>query len=253
MSGYIYLITNRVNQKKYVGQTRTTIKERYKKHIKTSRTSNRHLYCAMRKYGIENFIIEELEYVENDNQLDIREQYWISYYNSYYNGYNETKGGSGNLQYNYDEIYEYYIANQQNTTKTAQHFNCDISVVLNARRNHNDNPSKYFISDKIKCSVEQELLAGKAINKIAKKYNIHPDSIARIKKELNIPICQYQYQKEKQAKKIIGINIETKEKHFFNSIRDAARWLGNINYNQNISACLHKKQKTAYGYVWIYQ
>lgn len=182
MSGYIYLITNKVNQKKYVGQTRTTIKERYKKHIKTSRTSNRHLYCAMRKYGIENFIIEELERVENDNQLDIREQYWISYYNSYYNGYNETKGGSGNLQYNYDEIYEYYIANQQSTTKTAQHFNCDISVVLNARRNHNDNPSKYFISDKIKRSVEQELLAGKAINKIAKKYNIHPDSITRIKK-----------------------------------------------------------------------
>lgn len=97
MSGHIYLITNKVNQKKYVGQTRTTIKERYKKHIKTSCTSNRHLYCAMRKYGIENFILEELEYVEDDNQLDIREQYWINYYNSYYNGYNETKGGSGNL------------------------------------------------------------------------------------------------------------------------------------------------------------
>lgn len=48
----------------------------------------------MRKYGIENFSIEELEKCSADVVND-REIYWINYYDTYHNGYNATLGGDG--------------------------------------------------------------------------------------------------------------------------------------------------------------
>lgn len=42
------------------------------------RCEKRPLYDAMNKYGVENFIVEELEYIEDDNKLSEREIYWIN-------------------------------------------------------------------------------------------------------------------------------------------------------------------------------
>lgn len=47
----------------------------------------------MNKYGVENFIVEELEYVKDENILSEREVYWIKELETY--GYNATKGGDG--------------------------------------------------------------------------------------------------------------------------------------------------------------
>jgi hypothetical protein len=50
----------------------------------------------MRKYGIDNFNIEVIEECPEED-LILREAYWISYYDSYKNGYNMTEGkGEGN-------------------------------------------------------------------------------------------------------------------------------------------------------------
>lgn len=62
---YIYVITNKINGKQYVGQTSNTIQQRFKEHLYTAKrneqTRQSPIYRAMRKYGIENFIIKELE------------------------------------------------------------------------------------------------------------------------------------------------------------------------------------------------
>ena len=79
--GYIYKITNKVNGKIYIGKTIKTIEERFKRHIYDSRRNNSYFYNAIKKYGIENFIIEEIENVDN-SKLNEREKYWISFYNS---------------------------------------------------------------------------------------------------------------------------------------------------------------------------
>lgn len=46
----------------------------------------------MKKYGIENFSIETLEETEEPEE---REKYWIEYFGSFKNGYNATIGGDG--------------------------------------------------------------------------------------------------------------------------------------------------------------
>lgn len=93
----IYLHTNKVNGKKYVGQTCQDPEKRwdygcgYKKH-------NLYFYNAIRKYGWkEGFDHEILESgLTSLKDANEREQYWISYYNCLApNGYNLTKGGDG--------------------------------------------------------------------------------------------------------------------------------------------------------------
>ena len=107
--GYIYKITNVLTGKIYVGQTAGTIEHRFKEHKRNAeRGEIYYLYRAMRKYGEENFEIQELENC-NNNDLDEREQYWISFLDSYKNGYNMTLGGEGRLKYKYQELAQAYI------------------------------------------------------------------------------------------------------------------------------------------------
>lgn len=108
--GYIYCITNLLNSKRYVGKTLQSIQERFKEHCRDShkeRCERRPLYDAMNKYGVENFIVEELEVVEDDTLLDEKEIYWIQELQTYgSNGYNATKGRDGKVLYNHKEIIE---------------------------------------------------------------------------------------------------------------------------------------------------
>jgi group I intron endonuclease len=79
MFGRIYLITNIVNGKKYIGQTIKTIEKRLKEHFKAVFVENRQviIYNAIRKYGEDNFSIMCLQDNIAIDDLDTEEQYWI--------------------------------------------------------------------------------------------------------------------------------------------------------------------------------
>ena len=101
---YIYKITNRINKKVYIGKTYTSVEQRWKEHLQDYnkiRCEKRPLYSAMNKYGIQHFSIETIEECDN---LEQREKYWIKYYDSYKNGYNATLGGDGKAYIDYNSI-----------------------------------------------------------------------------------------------------------------------------------------------------
>ncbi|MBQ7171919.1 MAG: GIY-YIG nuclease family protein [Clostridia bacterium] len=91
---YIYKITNIINGKVYVGQTNNLEKRTYKHFYLAQNGCKRHLYNAMRYYGLENFEISIIEECSSDEASD-REQYWIKEYKSTNKkyGYNKTDGG----------------------------------------------------------------------------------------------------------------------------------------------------------------
>lgn len=103
----IYLITNKINGKKYIGQS-INIKKRFAEHLrsgqpekyshKNERDINTPIHLAMQKYGIQNFSLTILEECDKQ-QLDDRERYWISYYKSNEKqfGYNVLLGGQNKI------------------------------------------------------------------------------------------------------------------------------------------------------------
>ena len=93
----IYKLTNKYNNKVYIGLTTSTLERRLAQHHYESRHNvNRPLYRAMRKYGEDAFLAEVIDTASSLDELKEKEKYWIKYYNSYgangY-GYNATTGG----------------------------------------------------------------------------------------------------------------------------------------------------------------
>ena len=135
---YIYKITNQLNGKMYIGKTTDTIENRWKTHLydaRKERCRKRHLYAAMNKHGVEQFKIEEVEYVSDLSILSEREQYWIAYYDTYNNGYNETLGGDGKILTDYQELVNMF--NQGLTqTKISELTGCDPSTVRKALQHY---------------------------------------------------------------------------------------------------------------------
>jgi group I intron endonuclease len=99
----IYIITNEINSKVYIGKANnidTRWNTHYKKLINQKYIDNNgnytHLQKAWNKDGEENFTFDVLEECTLE-QLNEKEKYWIAYYesdNPKY-GYNKTKGGDG--------------------------------------------------------------------------------------------------------------------------------------------------------------
>lgn len=105
---YIYQIINDINDKIYVGKTDFSIEKRFKEHCTDAfkdRNEKRPLYSAMRKYGIEHFHIELIEETDNPEE---REIYWIEQKRSFKKGYNATLGGDGKKYLDYDLVIASY-------------------------------------------------------------------------------------------------------------------------------------------------
>ena len=92
-TGYIYVITNLLNGKQYVGQTSRDPEVRFSEHCYDKRSTS-FIHRAIVKYGVSNFKLEILEQPEL-NQLDEKEKEWIAKLDTYHNGYNKTEDGQG--------------------------------------------------------------------------------------------------------------------------------------------------------------
>ena len=128
--GYIYKITNTTNNKCYIGQTNRSYKERWQEH---KRDKNKEPYKDWPLYRMLNQIPEELvswEVLEETDDLNEREKYWIKFYNSNKEGYNITNGGNNGTKYDYQEVLNYWLdEGNRNFTKTAEKFGSSSSYI----------------------------------------------------------------------------------------------------------------------------
>ena len=91
--GVIYKITNTLNGKSYVGQTRQKLNRRISGHKSSKKKFG--VDAAIAKYGWENFTAEVIEECPVE-QLNAREIFWIATLGTKTpNGYNLTDGGEG--------------------------------------------------------------------------------------------------------------------------------------------------------------
>jgi group I intron endonuclease len=114
----IYKITNKKNNKVYIGLTTCTLEYRWGRHVTESKNpnNNKHLYKSMRKYGLDEFKIEIIEDgIDDFKELGEKERFYIKQYNSTDPnfGYNLTPGGERNqwdsnpsAKLTFEDVYE---------------------------------------------------------------------------------------------------------------------------------------------------
>jgi len=132
---YIYKITNELNAKCYVGKTQYANPEkRFQQHLKdSSKFPDRPLYRAINKYGAEYFSFEIIEETDNSEE---REIYWIKKLNSYGStGYNATLGGDGKKYLDHEKILEDY-SQIKNMSEVARLNGCHVDSVKSVLENN---------------------------------------------------------------------------------------------------------------------
>ena len=194
---YIYQITNDINGKIYIGKTEFSIEKRFKEHCADAfkdRNEKRPLYAAMRKYGVEHFHIELIEETDNPEE---REVFWIENKRSFKNGYNATIGGDGKKYIDYDLVISTY-KEVKNAVHVAEMLGIHPDSVYNILKANNisslysseNNPNKE-LQGKI-CgmfSTNDELLKSFSTIKDAARYiiqeNISKDNIKGISSHIS--------------------------------------------------------------------
>lgn len=238
MTQGIYLITNNINNKHYVGQS-VNIERRWYEHRITARSKAnvRHLYPLYRaidKYGIDNFSFEILEVVPKHSELNTLENKYIAKYNSIANGYNQI------------------ITSRNGLSKTE----------LFKRRKREYNVTK----DKLKSQLYKY-----NFEYVARIYGVSSKAIRNWCKDYGIPDKSEYYQtpqkRDEFSKKMkivskesstTGRKIAMMDKKSgkivkeFSSVGDAARFIGTSRANITRAVYGYENRKTAYGYRWAY-
>lgn len=206
--GKIYLITNDINSKVYVGQTVQSLNKRFNGHCcysKSDKSQNMYIKGAIHKYGRDKFHIMLLEECPI-NLLNEREKYWIDFYNSYNEGYNLTKGGQDSNYFNLHRLedtidtkkFEQYILEfKPLAIEVAKHFGISKGSVYNLIERignpnlvlNSYNPRK---GKTIKDIDKEELIRlynkGWSILDLVRKYKVRKNKISKFLKEQGITI-----------------------------------------------------------------
>ena len=272
----IYIITNTINDKVYVGQAQD-LYIRTKHHISDER--NPLLKKAFKKYGLDKFTINVLEKCEIE-KLDDREQYWMDYYEvtNMDKGYNicPIAGSTRGVKKSQEE-------RKQMSERASQRIG-DLNPFYG--KHHSDDAKEKIrqkkigqvVSDETKRKISQRHTGEKfseerkmAISKALKgkdKTKEHGKHISEskigstlseehkvsISKTIREKIDKGEIDYSDRYRKVNQIDKKTNEVlNTFESISEVAKYLGRKDANHVSDVCKHKEHcKTAYGYKWEY-
>lgn len=194
--GWIYCITNKINGKKYIGQT-IDFDTRKKRHLKYTNDENSVLHNAIRKYKPSNFDIEVIVSFRAISEevrrklLDFLEIFYIKKYQTLtiQNGYNQTVGGGGMSGFHHSERAKKKMSESQKQSEVC---------VENWKKNQYDARRAILLYD----------LDGKFVN----EYNSISDALIPLGKRVKpIPECVFKAlkNKNKQAYGFLWVYKET--------------------------------------------
>lgn len=226
----IYLITNITNGKKYVGCS-NNINRRFMEHKSPKNIANKPniLYRAFRKYSIDNFTFQIIEFVNDVKDLPIREKFWINKLNP---EYNMNDGGLGNagLKLNSDTIELLKLSGKLQWMSLSDDEKNSIIV------NNLTGPKKgHIVSNETREKLRNANLGKKISDKTKQKISISNQISMIGNKNGNKIVCNY---------------YNGKMINSFFSIIEAANFY-NI-HPSNITSVLKGRQKTAAGFKWEY-
>lgn len=258
----IYKITNKTNGRAYVGQS-IHIEQRWQEHISQNKNSLIHL--AIKKYGVKNFTFEVLEECQPE-ELDIKEQYWIKYYNTYEEGYNLTMGGKSGFKYDVEAVYQEFCKTQ-NLSQTAKNIGCHESTVRNIIRTYGINLSNLQenkIIEQIDPTTLQVIKRYASIQEAADAVKVHRSAITMAINGTHKSSAGYYWREmgsnkiftpakiTNKKQRICQMTMDGKVVAIYNSSPDAAEALGKGRKtgHSNIIAVCNGKKKSAYGFLW---
>lgn len=140
MASVIYVITNIINDRQYVGQAVNKDKRLrdHKVMLNAGKHQNRHLQNAYNKYGKENFIYTILEVIVSGSdikeRLTEREQYWIDALNTVDpNGYNLNPKAATALGFKHSIETKLKWSEQRKGKKRSAEFALSVSIRMTGK------------------------------------------------------------------------------------------------------------------------
>lgn len=242
--GFIYLTTNKINGKRYIGQRYYDTKEKWKLYL----GSGKILKDAIKKYGRDNFTVEILENCKTKEILNDREKYWIKKYNAIIDDsfYNIAMGGDGG------DVTAGYSEERRNELK-ALHSKRSKEYVPSCENGFTAKLSKEQFNDILKM-----LLDGYYDIEIGKKHNINHNTISDIRNHKTWKDYTEGIDFPKQikrygtfVKRVIQYNLDGKIISSYDSARECERQIG-IGYKL-ISAVCNGSKTTAHGFVFRFE
>lgn len=110
--GIIYKATNVATGEVYIGATTFSLQERINDHYNKATKNYGHKFQnAIREYGFESFIWEQIDTGINTDELALKEKYYIQKFDSFHNGYNSDRGGGFKKT-----IYQYNLTGELEST-----------------------------------------------------------------------------------------------------------------------------------------
>ena len=276
---YIYKIVNKTNGKIYIGKTTYTIACRWIQHISAA-TSNKEkddynylLHKAIRKYGVDNFVVEVIEEIEDELQLSSREMYWISYYNSCIleedsNGYNMTYGGEGASKINKQKIYQLWNEGfgSLEIAKQTGHHSTSIKNILETLEGYSKEIdfARNTGNTVFQYNENGELIGSyPSISYAARQVGVDPSVISKCchgqKQSAAGFFWSFSAEQKFEPKKLktwhayrVGqYTLENEQVREYNSLSEAIRAMGK-KQSKYIKECCEGKRKEMYGFVWKY-